>query len=39
MCGGSILSCCFRNPYGRERVVKEEEVPQIQIYAIKGFDN
>ena len=25
MCGGSILSCCPRNPHGHERVLKEEE--------------
>jgi len=25
MCGGSILSCCPRNPYGHERALKEEE--------------
>jgi len=26
MCGGSILSCCPRNPHGHERALKEEEV-------------
>jgi len=25
MCGGSILSCCLRNPHGHERALKEEE--------------
>jgi len=25
MCGGSILSCCPRNPLGHERVLKKEE--------------
>jgi len=25
MCGGSILSCCPRNPHGHERALKEEE--------------
>jgi len=25
MCGGSILSCCSRNPHGHERALKEEE--------------
>jgi len=25
MCGGSILSCCPRNPNGHERALKEEE--------------
>jgi len=25
MCGGSILSCCPRNPHGHERILKEEE--------------
>jgi len=24
MCGGSILSCCPRNPHGHERALKEE---------------
>jgi len=26
MCGGSILSCCPRNPYGHERALKEEDL-------------
>jgi len=26
MCGGSILSCCPRNPHGHERALKEEEI-------------
>jgi len=25
MCGGSILSCCPRNPHGHEWALKEEE--------------
>jgi len=25
MCGGSILSCCPRNPHGHERALKEED--------------
>jgi len=25
MCGGSILSCCPRNPHGHERALKEEK--------------
>jgi len=25
MCGGSILSCCPRNPHGYERALKEED--------------
>jgi len=25
MCGGSILSCCPRNPHRYERALKEEE--------------
>jgi len=25
MCGGSILSCCPRNPHGHDRTLKEEE--------------
>jgi len=25
MCGGSILSCCPRNPHGNERALQEEE--------------
>jgi len=32
MCGGSILSCCPRNPHGHERALKEKEVPKIMIF-------
>jgi len=28
MCGGSILSCCPRNPHRHERALKEEEVEE-----------
>jgi len=28
MCGGSVLSCCPRNPHGHERALKEEEEDQ-----------
>jgi len=33
MCGGSILSCCPRNPHGHKRALKEEE------YITKGTDH
>jgi len=29
MCGGSILSCCPRNPHGHERTLKEEEEEEL----------
>jgi len=41
MCGGSILSCCPRNPHGHERALKEEEDPIIftPITSISAFDH
>jgi len=36
MCGGSILSCCLRNPHGHERALKEEEDNDVWNYKQYG---
>jgi len=33
MYGGSILSCCPRNPHGHERALKEEEEEEIHNFS------
>jgi len=34
MCGGSILSCCPRNPHGYERALKEEEEEEKEDFSL-----
>jgi len=38
MCGGSILSCCPRNPHGHERALKEEEEGEEKIKCTLAWD-
>jgi len=39
MCGGSILSCCHRNPHGHERALKEEEEEEASLILIVASYN
>jgi len=39
MCGGSILSCCPRNPHGYERVLKEEKAEYFIRIAYNPFED
>jgi len=36
MCGGLVLSCCFRNRYGHELVLKDEEEEECLVFVREG---